>query len=393
MARNTTVGIDIGTHQVKVAVSLGVRGQRGLEPKIIGAGQCETKGLRHGYIVSSSDVSNSIRRAIAQAENSSKQKIRRAFLSVGGIGLSSVISNGAVVISRADAEITELDLSKVIETSEKEIPASVILNKKVIHAIPIQYKLDGKPVLGRPLGMKGSRLEAKMLFITCLEHHLNDLIEAVEGAGVEVIDVMASPLAAGLVTLTKTQKIAGCVLVNIGSETVSMVVYENNIPVSLEVFSTGSTDITNDLALGLKMSLEEAEQIKLGAVTASSYPRKKIDEIISARLADIFDLIQAHLKKIGRDGLLPAGVVLIGGGSAIGGIEELAKQSLSLPARVATIFISEDGQSNIKESSWAVAFGLCVFGLTVDSESVVRVGMFGRKIKHALSSFIRQFLP
>ncbi len=402
MARNITVGIDIGTYQVKIAVAEQIKGENGNEPKIIGAGISESRGLRHGYIINSTDVVKSIRQAVSQAEKTSGQKIRRAFLSIGGIGLSSITSTGTVIISRGDSEITDLDLSKALEASEKEIPAPMILNRKIVHAVPVQYKLDGKVVLGQPLGMKGTKLEVKTLFITCLERHLNDLMQAIEEAGVEVIDVMASPLAAGLVTLTKTQKIAGCVLANIGAETVSIIVYENNLPVSLEVFPTGSTDITNDIALGLKVALDEAEHIKLGAVTTTTYPRKKLEEIIGARLQDIFELIEAHLKKIGRDGLLPAGIVITGGGGSlnfsggIGGIENLAKHALRLPSRVASIYLGEDGKSNIKDSSWSVAFGLCIFGLNADKDGMISGDLFRSFIKNIFKkvrSFLTQFLP
>src|ERR1035437_7743881 len=179
-----------------------------------------------------------------------------------------------------------------------------------------------------------------MLFIPCIDHHLNDILESVEGAGIRVEDVMAAPVAASLVTLTKSQKIAGVVLCNIGAETVSIAVFENSVPVSLEVFPIGSTDITNDIALGLKVPLEEAEQIKIGAITGNSYPRKKLEEIIEARLSDIFELIEAHLKKIGRSGLLPAGIVITGGGAGLGTIEDMARVALRLPSRVGSISFS-----------------------------------------------------
>lgn len=396
MAKNITVGIDVGTYQVKVAISELVQTPKGYAPKIIGAGFAISQGLRHGYIVNATDVVKSIRVAVAQAEQSSGHKIKRAFISVGGIGLGSIVQQSTVMISRGDLEITELDLAKVLENCEKDIPQQLILNKKIIHAIPIQYKIDGKPSLGRPLGMKGVKLEAKVLFVTCLEHHLNDLISAIEEAGIDVIDVMASPLAASLVTLGKTQKIAGCVLANIGAETVSIVVFENNLPISLEVFPTGSTDITNDIALGLKVALEEAEHIKLGAVTASSFPRKKLEEIIGARLEDIFELIEAHLKKINRDGLLPAGIIITGGGSSLGSIEDLAKSTLRLPSQIATVYLGEDGKSSIKDSSWSVVVGLCVFGTTAEKHGSIGVNSLGPLLKKLFSNikkFFHQFLP
>jgi cell division protein FtsA len=300
MARNIITGIDVGTYHVKVVIANAQEKNEKGFPKILAVGTSESRGLRHGYVVNIQDVTNSIKEAVEMAESQIDAKVKKAFISIGGIGLGSITSTSSVIISRADSEITALDVKKVQEQCEKDIPSSASLNKKIIHSIPLHFKIDGKIALGKPDGMKGNKLEVKTLYITCLEHHLNDIIQAVEEIGISVQDVMASPIAASLVTLTKSQKIAGCVLANIGAETVSIAVFENNIPVSLEIFPIGSTDITNDIALGLKVPLEEAEQIKIGAITGSSYPRKKLEEIISARLSDIFELIEAHLKKNGQ---------------------------------------------------------------------------------------------
>ena len=273
MARHIAVGIDIGTYQIKVVIA--EAGVPRDTPRILGVGVADTKGLRHGYIMHPNEAIESIRGAIVQAEETSGHKITKAFVSIGGIGLSHIISTGSVSITRADAEITDLDIKKVIELSQQDIPQSLSINKKIIHAIPLAYKIDSKPVLGRPVGMKGVKLEVRTLSVTCLEHHLNELIQVIEELGIEVSDVMASPFASSLVMLNKTQKIAGCVLANIGSDTVSIVIYENNMPISLEVFPIGSNDITNDIALGLKVSLEEAENIKLVLPQTTLYLEKK----------------------------------------------------------------------------------------------------------------------
>jgi cell division protein FtsA len=243
-----------------------------------------------------------------------------------------------------------------------------------------------------PLGMKGVKLEVKMLFITSLESHLADLLQAVEDAGVEVIDVMASPIAASFVTLTKSQKMAGCVLANIGAETISIVVFENNIPISLEVFQIGSTDITNDIALGLKIPLEEAENIKIGSLGGTSYSKKKLEEIIEARLSDMFELIENHLKKIGRSGLLPAGIFITGGGGNIGAIEDFAKVALRLPSRVATLNLG-DSKSRVKDSTWAVSYGLCVLGFSNADKAELGVKVSLNATKEKLFGWIKQFLP
>lgn len=393
MSRNIAVGIDIGTYQIKVVVASNDGGNDSGLTRIIGAGFAESRGMRHGYIMNHADVVKSLKRAITQAEKTSGIKIKRAYLSIGGIGLSGIVSHGSIIISKADSEITDLDAKSVLSAAEGEIPKSLSVNRKIIQSIPISYKIDGKKILGRPVGMKGGKFEVKALFIMCLEQHINDLVESVEKAGVEVLDIMASPLAASLVSLNKTQKIAGCVLANIGSETVSIVVIENNIPISLEIFPIGGIDITNDIALGLKIPLEEAERLKLKSLPESQYPRKKLDEIIAARLSDVFELIETHLKKIGRSGLLPAGIILTGGGSGIEMIEDLAKSSLKLPSKVASVSFEREGKrEQLKDASWSVAYGLCVWGLSSGDENSLGLRLT-KTTKRKIVNWIKQFLP
>ncbi len=396
--RNVTVGIDIGTYQVKVVVTELVKetpeSHRKI-PRIIGTGLAESKGLRHGYIINTRDVTQSIQIAVGQAEKTSGVKIKRAFISIGGIGIQGITSTGSIMVSRADLEITDLDIDKVGEVCQQDIPLPLIQNRRVLHAIPLSYKIDGKVVIAKtPLGMKGAKLEIKMLFVTCLEPHLNDLMQAVDDAGIEVIEngVLASPIAASFVTLSKTQKIAGCVLANIGAETISIVVFENNIPISLEVFPIGSTDITNDIALGLKIPLEEAENIKVGGLGGTSFSKKKLDEIIHARLSDMFELIENHLKKIGRNGLLPAGIFITGGGGGIGTIEDFAKVTLKLPSRIASLNLG-DQKSRIKDSTWAVAYGLCILGFSKEDKADLGLKPTMGQVSEKVLGWIKQFLP
>ena len=393
MSRSISVGIDIGTYQVKVAVAESKKEGVAELPKVIGVGYAESRGLRHGYILNQTDAVKSVRNAVAQAEKAAGIPIHRAFASIGGIGLGSVISYGTAVISRADSEISELDVKKAVETSQQAIPSSLSVNRRIIHTIPLSYKVDGKSVLGRPEGLTGSKLEAKTHFITCFEHHVTDLVETLEETGIEVEDVVASPISSSLVTLTKQQKMVGSVLANIGSETVSIVVYEGGLPMSLEIFPIGSNDITNDIALGLRVPLEEAEDIKRGSIVGGTYPRKKLEEIIAARLSDIFELIEAHLKKIGRNGLLPAGIVLTGGGSAIETIGDLAKSALRLPSRIAGVSFGDNIKDQIKDASWSVAYGLCFLGLQTGEEETASGRTLVKKTKSGLLNLFRQFLP
>ena len=392
MARNIITGIDIGTYHVKVVIAdARERTEKGL-PKIIGIGMAESRGLRHGYVTNIKDVADSIAKAVKIAEEKSGQKIKKAFIGMAGIGLSSIAVTSSIMTSRADAEITELDLKKLHEQCEKDIPGPAIANRRIIYDIPLQYKIDGAPSLGSPEGMTGNKVELKTLFITCLDHHVADLIQAVNESGIEVEDIMAAPVAAGFVTLSKSQKVAGCVLANIGAETVSIAVFENNIPTSLEVFPIGSTDITNDIALGLKVPLEEAEQIKVGAITGSTFPRKKLEEIIAARMSDIFELIEVHLKRMGRNGLLPAGIVITGGGSALNSVDAMAKASLKLPSRIGSIGL--DSKSSFKDATWAVAYGLCIWGIHADEgPDIDPSGEIIKQSFRKIGRWFKQFLP
>jgi len=393
MSRYISAGIDIGTRTPRVVISeIDKNGER-QAPQIIGTESAESRGIRHGYIVNVEETITSVREAIKKAEKQAGARIKRALIAIGGVSLESEVSTGSIMISRVDGEIAESDVEKVTSASEAHLK---LLNKKILHRVPLGFKIDGKEALARPQGMHGMRLEAKVLFVTCLDQHLDDFIGAIEGSGIQVEDVVASPIAASLVTLTKPQRTAGCVLANIGAETVSIAVFENDVLVSLQVFPIGSTDITNDIALGLKIPLEEAEGVKTKSIIDHSYAQKKLDDIMEARLGDIFDLIKAHLKKLGRNELLPAGIIITGGGSGITTIEDIAKASLRLPARVVVPHIfgtTKDGTS--LDTSWSVAYGLCILGFdntySSDLYHIDRIRM--KSHLRGLGEWLRQFLP
>src|SRR6202142_3495437 len=261
---NIVTGIDIGTHHVKVVIAQSADDPHA-PPRVLGTGYAESRGLKAGYIVSVPDVARSVAAAVSQASKAARVKVKRAYLGLGGMGLEEAFSRGEAVVERGDSEITERDIPRAIAASEKTLASSNTLNRRNIHTIPLRYSVDGVRVLGRsPVGMKGMRLSVETLFITSLERHVGDLVEAVEQAGVEVEDVVAAPIAASFVALTKMQKRVGCVLANIGSETLSIIVFEDTTPISLKVFPIGAADITNDIALGLRISPEDAEQLKQG---------------------------------------------------------------------------------------------------------------------------------
>ena len=386
MSRRIATGIDIGTYQIKIVVVEELVDKRSgaRQLRILGTGLAESKGLRHGYIVNKDEVTACILRAKQQAESAARVPIRAGFLAIGGISLDEARATGSAIISRADQEITALDIEKAGKAA-REIAAPGFLNRHVLHSIPLEYRVDGTKVLGDPLGMKGIRLEVDYLFVTCLAQHEDTLSKAVEDSDIEIVDQMASPLAGSYVLLEGDQKMKGCVLANIGAETVSIVVYDEGIPVSVKVFPMGSSHITDDIALGFRIALEEAERVKLGRLSGAMYPRKKVDDLIGSRLNAMFALIDKHLKSLGRRGPLPAGIIISGGGAGIGSINDIARGSLKLPARLAELRFSAD--TKIRDATWAVAYGLALWGLTGDTSAPKK--SFGSSFK----KFFHQFLP
>lgn len=399
--RNIITGIDVGTHTVRVVICEALDSTR--PPRILGTGEAPSRGLRHGYIVNIEGTAKSISQAVARAEKISGVKVGRAFLSAGGIGLDGKTVVGTTLVSGSEGEVGDSDISKACNAAENFNKENT--NRRVLNVIPILYQLDGKPVLGRVKGMKGVKLEVKALVITAQSQHISDLVSAADMANIEVIDVLPAPIAASCVSLNKQQKTAGCILANIGSETISVVVFEDNLPISLEIFPVGSTDITNDIALGLQIPLEEAEKLKLDRFHSQSN-KQQLEEIIENRLSNVFTLIEAHLKKIDRNGLLPAGIVITGGGSGISTLEDLARASLSLPSSIGQLHYrtgtdtAEKERNKVKNifknaPSWSVAYGLCVLGSQSDQDESFFASSrdIFKSVMEAFFSKMKSFLP
>lgn len=387
MIRNISIGIDVGSATTRVVVGEFIKGEK--FPKIIGAGESPTEGVRHGYVVNIAEAATSVRRAVQMAEKSSGVKVKRAFVSLSGTTLKSEVSTGISIITKADGEVTVLDLNKALDEGEENLNLN---NKKVIQVVPLSYRLDSKEVLGRLEGMRGNKLEVKALFVTYSVQHLEDLLTVLAEAGVETIDVIPAGVAASALAMTEKQKIVGGALVDIGAEKVSLSVFENGLLSSIHTFSIGGADITNDLALGMKIPLETAESLKLGNII-EEYSKRKLDEIIEARLSDIFELIENHLKKIKRAELLPAGVVFVGGGAGTPGLSELSKEALKLPSSVAATEIFGNMKTKLRDPAWFTALGLVIASGNDEGYSEDSFSRFFKDVKRALKSSIKQLMP
>ena len=343
------IGLDIGS--TKVCCIVGLQEEGATFPSIIGVGIAPTSGMRKGVVVDVEETVSSITAAVDEAERISGVVIDRATVSIDGAHVQSLNSKGVIAVGRADQEITVDDLHRVEEAATAiQLPP----NREILQVFPRSYSVDSQTNIKDPVGMNGVRLEVESHIITGGTPAIKNLDKSIFQAGIDIQGQVLVPLAAARAVLSKRQKELGVVLIDIGGGTTGIAVYEEGDVLYSSVIPVGAGHITNDLAIGLRTDIDRAEKIKIAHVKAHSskvnmnekirieelerdeavVTRKELQRIADARLDEIFSLVRAELKKIGKDSMLPGGVVLTGGGAKMAGIEELAKEKLHLPAIV-----------------------------------------------------------
>lgn len=370
------VGIDIGSSSIRTIITQNTQEEL---PRVIGIGAVATFGMRRGIIVDMEEVGKGISESVEKAEKMAGIKVRKAVVSVGGAEINFQTAKGVVAVGKADGEVTENDIQRVIgEVQSAPLP----LNREIIHIVPQGYRLDDQDNIKDPIGMKGVRLEVNALLIEGSSSNVKNIIKSVEDLDIEVEDVVLEPLAAAKAVLGKKQLELGVVLINIGGGTISLAVYEEGELLDTAILPVGAGHITNDIAIGLRIPIEVAEKIKLeyGSALPEEINKKeeidlsKIDsreegavlryhvaEIIEARLEEIFRLVNKELQRIKRAGLLPAGAILTGGGAKLPYITDVSKRILGLPTQVG--FPSKLGgmMNEVDDPSFSTATGLILW--------------------------------
>jgi cell division protein FtsA len=371
------VGLDIGTSAVRVVVGKIDEGSR--MPNIIGIGETPSSGIRKGVVVDIEEAVSTISSALEKAERMTGVPVNHATVAIGGSHISAIESHGVIAVSRADGEITENDIIRVIDASQA---ISIPQNREIIHVIPKYFTVDGQPGIKDPLGMTGIRLEVDTVIVQASAPLIKNLTKAIEQAGLSVDDMVLAPLAASQAVLTKRQKELGVGLIDMGGGTTSLAVFEESQLLHTSIIPVGSAHITNDVAIGLRTSIETAERVKcdyahaiprqvarteeidLSTIDPSeeeTVSRHHLAEIAEARLEEIFELINKELKTINRDGQLPAGVVLTGAGAKMPGILDLAKKSLRLPVQIGYPGNVTTIIDKVQDPSYATAVGLILW--------------------------------
>lgn len=349
------LGLDIGTGTIKLILAENKQGM----PCFRAAHRELSGGLRRGAIVDLPEASSALARALQEVRSISKSALCNIYVGIGTHQTKAQSSRGIVAVSRADSEIYEDDIERVIKASQAVVVAP---NRMTVHNVTREFIIDGVGDIMDPLGLSGSRLEVNSLVVDAFTPHVKNVMRIVELTGGRISGLVINPIAASRAALSKRQKELGVVLVDLGAGTTSISVYEEGKLLHVAVFPVGANNVTNDIAVGLKIPANVAEAIKLHSGYAlaseigskemidmrkftpegkSTISRRFVAEIIEARLSEIFELVMDELKSIGKAGGLAGGAVLVGGGARLGGISDLAKQELKLSVQTGALLSEE----------------------------------------------------
>ena len=341
-------GLDIGTTKICAMIA---EVSKESNPEIIGIGLAASHGLRKGIVVDIEKTSNAIKEAVEKAERMAGVKINSAFVGIAGSHINSINSHGVVAVAGNEKEIKSSDIQRVMEAA-KIIPLSS--EEEIIHVLAREFIIDGCPGIKDPLGMSGVRLEVETHIITGSSTSVQNLVKSVLRAGLDVNDIVLEPLASSESVLTEDEKELGVVLTDIGGGTTDIMVFHEGSIAYTSVLPVGGNHVSNDIAVGMRTPVNEAEKIKIKYGTArcvdideseyievlsasgktkNNIPRRALCEVIEPRMYEIFNMVKKEIDKSGSRDMTPAGLVITGGASLLEGSDDLATQVLDMPVR------------------------------------------------------------
>jgi cell division protein FtsA len=419
MKEKIIAGLDIGSQEVRLVVGQlgGLRQEDGNNLQIIGAVSVPSQGISKGVVKSIEDVTSSISACLEKAEKLVGIPIEHVWVSMNSPYIKCEKSRGVVAIGRSDGEIGHEDVERALDAARA---LSVPPNYEILHVIPVKFTVDNQGDIRDPVGMIGVRLEVETLIVQGLSSQIKNLTKAIFRTGLDIDDLVLSPLAAAEAVINSKQKDLGSALVNIGSSTTSMAVFEEGELLHTAVIPIGSEHISADIAIGLRCPINLAEKIKTkyGSADPSRFEKEEnvdvselareegasgeiaevslhfLAEIIQARVEEIFQKIDQELASIDRSGMLPGGVFLIGGGTKVQDIATIAKKQLRLPATLGSnknIFTVID---KVNDTEFLNALGLVAWGSQVGdvakkgSPGADRFGQMMEKVSGLFKSII-----
>lgn len=411
MAKSRVVAsLDIGSSKIRTVV--GLLEDASSVINIIGVGIAPSTGLRKGSVIDVEETINSITSSLEDAERMAGEPINHVFLGIGGNTIASLNSKGVIAVSNTEHEISEDDVDRVLEAAQA---VTIPSNRRILRIIPKTFTVDEQKGVKYPVGMTGIRLEVETHIVTGFEPVIKNLEKCVLQSGVDIDDVIPACLAPGESVLSKRQKELGVVVVDIGCGGTSVSVFEDGSTLHTAVIPVGGENVTNDIAIGLRTSIDTAEKVKIeyGSVIPEDVnDRETIDlsliskidthliskrvmvEIIQARYHEIFVLVKDELAKIHRDGMLPAGVIVTGAAAKIPGVIDLARETLNLPAQIGFPQNYDGVVDKIDDPSYATVIGLLIWGSRFEGRH--HAGLKSINLKKGLgtiSNWFKKLIP
>ncbi len=382
MKERLIVGLDIGTSHVRiVAGSASLTHDKRLALNLLGAAETPSQGVAKGAVTSLDDAVSSITACLEAAERVVGVPFNEAIVGIGGTAIGCQEAKGVIGVSRTDGEIRREDVARAIEAARAYINPA---NQEIIYVQPRGFSVDGQHGIRDPIGMQGIRLEADTLIIHGLSTHVRNLSKAVFRTNLEISELVYGILGCSQVVTTPRQRELGVCVVNIGAATTSVAVYENGDLIKATTVPMGADHITSDLAIMLRISLDASERIKrtygcadpellpkrgpeielveYGASEGETASERYLAELIQARVEELYGKVEAELKKIDREGLLPAGIVITGGGAKLNGMVEMAKQCLRLPCEIGKAGLQSSMPELTQDPTFSTAVGLVGWG-------------------------------
>ncbi|HAI98874.1 TPA: cell division protein FtsA [Candidatus Peribacteria bacterium] len=401
--------LDIGSAKIRTVVAVVDGAQEHEVPNVIGVGLSPSLGMRKGHVIDVEELIHNIISSLEDAERMAGVPINHVFVGMSGAHIEAFDSRGVIAIS--GSEITMEDVGRVLDAAQA---VSIPANRRILHIEPKSYSVDEQRGIKNPVGMTGIRLEVEAHIITGHIQHVKNIEKCIDQAGVDIDDIVPATIAASEAVLTKRQKELGAVLVDIGAGSTSVAVFEEGTILHSVCLPIGGESVTNDIAIGLRTSIDTAEKIKIefgsvlpeeiaeremidlssvSKVDSQTVSKRYMAEIMQARYFEIFSLIKEELKRIGRSGMLPAGALLTGAAVKAPGVLDLARDVLGLPVQMGFPVDIGGVIEKVDDPAYATALGTLVWGMR-EGGSAPRMGSMQLKRAAAqVGSWFRSLLP
>lgn len=414
MAKHRVIaGLDVGNSKIRVVIA--VMDEQSTQPNILGVGVASSGGLRKGAVIDVEETVANISSALEDAERMAGEPVHHVFLGIGGSHIASQDSKGVIAISHSGNEIIEDDVDRVLEAAQA---VAIPSNRRILRIIPKSFSVDEQSGIKYPVGMTGIRLEVLAHLVTGLVPAVKNIEKCVHQAGVDINDIIPSGLAASEAVLTKRQKELGALVIDIGCGGTNVCVFEEGTVLHTAALPIGGENVTNDIAIGLRTSIDSAEKIKIdygtcvpedvhdretidlslmSKIDTQTVSKKQLAQIIQARYHEIFLMVKDEMAKIQRDGMLPAGAILTGAAVKMPGVIDLAREVLNLPIQIGFPTNYEGVVDKIEDPAYATPIGLAIWGSRFQGEGYgMRLNLKGvsmDKMTKGLKNWIRSLIP